>query len=246
MIEELDRRFQPILDSFMASAPIQRAMSGELTSAEYRSILKEIFHYTRENPQMQALATVYFRGNHRRLVAPFLKHAADEIGHEYLALNDFETLGGDPTNVPYENPLPATSALIAYGFYHIYNLSHLGHLGYIYFLEKLPVLSGEEIMKEMRSPDITEGSLTFLRDHSEIDIEHTKLMEQFLPVLVSDDRDFDCIEYSMKTTAYLFEAMLTQAITVANDQSHSAGWNWEELNADNLVPPLHQKEAEVA
>ncbi|MEM9496220.1 MAG: iron-containing redox enzyme family protein [Pseudomonadota bacterium] len=245
MIDELNKRFEPILAEFLASPSIKRIVDGELTVAEYREMMRQTFHYTRENPQMQALATVYFRGRHRDMVAPFYKHAAEEIGHEYLALNDFVTLGGDPTNVPYENPLPATSGLIAYGFHHIYNLSHLGHLGYIYFLERLPVVSGPILMDQLKGSSIPENAMTFLRDHAEIDIEHTALMDKYFPVLVSDERDMDCIEYAMKTTAYLFNEMLAQCIEAAANPI-DVGWNWEELNADRLTPPLKKAETKTA
>lgn len=235
MMQELRDRFRPTLDEFMRSPPMASLFSGEITVSHYRSILRQIFHHTRENPQLQALATVYFRGAQRDMVRPFFAHAASEVGHDQLALNDFATLGGDPSNVPYENPLPATSALLAYGFYQIYNLKPLGYLGYLFFLEFTPTSSGETIMEHLRAIGVPDNAMTFLRDHTEIDVGHNKMMEQYVAKMVHTEADLDCIGYAMKTTGHLYEQMLSQAIACA-EKPIDTGWNWEELEADNRRP----------
>ena len=236
MMQELRDRFQPTLDAFLHSPSMVALYSGEMTMPQYRAILRQIFHHTRENPQLQALATVYFRGRQRDMVRPFFAHAASEVGHDQLALNDFATLGGDPSNVPYENPLPATSALLAYGFYQIYNLNPLGYLGYLFFLEFTPTSSGEDMMEHLRISGIPENAMTFLRDHTEIDVGHNKMMEQYVAKMVQRDADIDAIDYAMKTTAHLYEQMLSQAMKYA-EHPMDTGWNWEELEADQQGIP---------
>ncbi len=234
-MRDLRSRFTPIHAQFLSSWPIRRMMEGELTIPEYRGMLREVFHHTRENPQLQALATVYFRGRQRDLVRPFYKHAASEIGHDQLALNDYVTLGGDAAAVPYENPLPATSALLAYGFYQIYNLNPIGYLGYLYFLEFTPTRSGASMMDALANCGVPRNAMTFLNDHTEIDVGHNKMMELYVDRLAASDADLDCIEYAMKTTAYLYEHMLTSAIRSASE-AFDRGWNWEEAHADQFVP----------
>ncbi len=236
MFYELKERFNPILDEFLASSAMASLMREEMTIEEYRSILRQIFHHTRENPQLQALATVYFRGKQREMVRPFFAHAASEIGHDQLALNDFITLGGNPMHTPYENPLPATSALLAYGFYQIYNLNPLGYLGYLFFLEFMPTSAGATLMEKLRAIGVKDNALTFIKDHAEIDIGHNKMMEKYVACLVDDESDLDCIEYSMRTTGYLYAQMLQQAREYAN-RPINFGWNWEELEADKKAPP---------
>ena len=236
MMEELKARFELALGRFRESETISRLARGELTIEEYRSVLRQIFHHTRENPQLQALATVYFRGRQRDMVRTFFSHAASEIGHDQLALNDFVTLGGDAENVPYENPLPATSALLAYGFYQIYNLNPLGYLGYLYFLEFNGTSSGDSLMTALRNIGVPDSALTFLRDHAEIDIAHNKLMEKYVARMVKTQADVDCVAYAIDTTGHLYAQMIDSA---AHDVSAKldVGWNWEELNADGKSPP---------
>lgn len=235
MINELDRRIEPILAEFMQSEPIARIVRHELTPDEYSMMMRQVFHYTRENPQMQTLATVYFRGRERDMVLPFFKHAASEVGHEQLALNDHAALGGDPSDAPYENPLPATSALLSWGFYQIYNLNPRGHLGYVYFLEKLPVQTGGMLMEHLRACGIPDNAMTFLRDHAEVDVGHVKLMEKYVTALIRDERDLDTVEYSMRAVAYYYHTMLSQAIEAAH-KPVNVGWNWQELIADGRTP----------
>ncbi|HXI87356.1 MAG TPA: iron-containing redox enzyme family protein [Parvularculaceae bacterium] len=235
MIKRLEERFQPILAGFLQSEPVKLVISGQMTVPEYRTILREVFHHTRENPQLQALATVFFRGRQRDAIKSFYAHAASEIGHDQLALNDYITLGGDATDVPYQNPLPATTALLSYGFYQIYNLNALGYLGYLFFLEFTPTSSGGVMMGHLNRIGIPEEAMTFLRDHTEIDIGHNKLMAKYAKILVASEADVDRIAYAMKTTAYLYEQMLMQAILDARNPQ-TTGWNWEELNADQVAP----------
>ncbi len=237
MQEELKKRFRPVLDSFLASPPVASVINTTITPNQYRAILRQVYHHTRENPQLQTLATVHFRGKQRDMVRAFFRHAASEIGHDQLALNDYITLGGKGEHVPYENPLPATTALLSFGFYQIYNLNPLGYLGYLYFLEAMPTQAGPGLIEQLHAVGIKDNALTFLRDHTEIDIGHVKMMEKYIDHLVRDEKEVDCIVYAMQTTAYLYSQMMAQAIEFA-DQPDVTGWNWEELDADRLTPPL--------
>lgn len=234
-IEILKSRFEPVLKEFLAAEPVQLLLTGKMTPVEYRTILREVFHHTRENPQLQALATVYFRGRQRDMVRPFLAHAASEIGHDQLALNDFATLGGDARDVPYRNPLPATSALLAYGFYQIYNLNPLGYLGYLFFLEFTPTQTGSGMMDRLEKIGVGRNAQTFLRDHTEIDQGHNRMMAKYAERLVASDAEVDCIVYSMRTTGRLYSRMMMEAVEDAR-QPQDYGWNWQELNADGQTP----------
>lgn len=235
MFNLLQDRFYPIANRFMDSPSIKSLLSGDATVEEYRSLVRQIFHHTRENPQLQALAAVYFRGRQRDMVRAFFAHASSEIGHDQMALNDFVTLGGDATNVPYENPLPATTALTAFGFYQVYNLNPLGYLGYLYFLEFIGTSSGGRIIDALIKIGVPENATTFLREHTEVDIAHNKLMEKYVKELVNNNENLDAIAYAMETTAHLYEGMIASAIKDAHDPLMT-GWNWEELNADKITP----------
>jgi len=235
MFQILHKEFRSVLDQFLQSKPIKHLAAGQLSVAQYRSYLKQVYFYVRENPQLQALATIYFRGRQREMVRSFYSHASSEIGHEQLALNDYITLGGNADNVVYKNPLPATTALTAFAFYQIYNKNPLGYLGYLFFLEFLPTRSGESIANQLMSAGIPENATTFLRDHMEIDVGHNRLMEKYADALLKTDADVDAAIYAMRTTGYLYAQMIEAAFADEHEQIDT-GWNWDELQADNKLP----------
>ncbi|MEO0399222.1 MAG: iron-containing redox enzyme family protein [Pseudomonadota bacterium] len=233
--EELQARFAPVLEEFLNSESIVRIRNSQVTAEEYRSYLKQVYYCVRENPQLQALATVYFRGGRRDVVKGFFDHAVSEVGHDQLALNDYVTLGGDPTDVPYKNPLPATTALTAFAFHQIYNQNPVGYLGYLYFLEFMPTGAGEEIKTGLLGAQIPPESMTFLQDHIEIDQAHNRLMVYYAKQLVLSEADVDAVDYAMRTTGYLYTELVERAFADAHAPVDT-GWNWEELNADGRRP----------
>ena len=234
-IDRMLEAFQPALDSFLASPAMQKVASGDVTIEEYRSFLKQVYYYVRENPQLQTLAAVYFRGRQRRMVRNVYKHALSEVGHEQLALNDYAQLGGDPSVVPYQNPLPATTALTSYAFHQTYDLNPMGSLGYLFYLEFTPTTAGEGIADNLRAIGVPENAMTWLIEHIGLDHDHNKMMERYAEVLLSTESDFEAVRYAMMTTSYLYVQMVEASIKDAH-QPVDTGWNWEELNADGLTP----------
>jgi pyrroloquinoline quinone (PQQ) biosynthesis protein C len=96
-------------------------------------------------------------------------------------------------------------------------------------------------MESLKAIGVPDSAMTFLRDHTEIDQGHNKMMAKYVDALVKSDSDLDCITYAMATTGYLYEQMLTQAIMDAREPSVRL-WNWEELNADQTTPRLLERE----
>ena len=233
--DALSEGFAPVLESFLQTPTMVRVQNGDISLDEYKCLLREIYYYTRENPQLQALASVYFRGRQRELVKPFLDHASSEVGHDQLALNDIETLGGTAGDAPYRNPLPATTALTSFAFYQIYNLNPLGYLGYLYFLEFLPTQAGDGLATGLMKGGVTENAMSFIRDHIEIDQAHNRLMMRYADVLIVDQAALDSVVYAMEMTAYLYDRFVSDAFASAAAPVDT-GWNWEELRADGLTP----------
>ncbi|MFT5151888.1 MAG: hypothetical protein ACI841_001875, partial [Planctomycetota bacterium] len=136
-VSAMATEFEAALTSFLARPSVARLVAGEATLPEYGSFMREVFHQTRENPQAQAHATAYFRGEQRNSVRGFMKHAISEIGHDELARNDLKQLGVPMSEladqIPHERPLPETVALSAYIYHQIQHVSPLCYLGFMYF-----------------------------------------------------------------------------------------------------------------
>jgi pyrroloquinoline quinone (PQQ) biosynthesis protein C len=232
-VESIHAAFAEVMRGFNASPAIQFLKDGQFTIAHYKSYLRETYHYTKEDPQLQALASVYFRGSDRHMVKLFLRHAISEVGHDLAALKDLEALGEKPQEVFSENPLPATIALTSYPFFEINYRNPIAYLGYLFFLEHMPTQHGAIYAKALMGAGVPEAAMGFLKEHMHVDVGHNKLMEKYLAHLVHNQKDADAMIYSMHVTAQLFANMLWAAVERA-EKPPSYGVCWEEV--DRLKP----------
>ena len=215
-VEELAETFNEVIASFNDCDGMRRFWNGELDQRHWASLMREIYFHTRENPQVQALATVYFRGDQREMVKPFLRHAISEVGHDQLALGDLKALGYEVEAIPSEQPLPATMAITAFPFYQITNINPIGYLGYLYFLEAMPTRFGPEYLKILESMGVPKNATCFLVDHSTIDVGHTRWMQAYIEALVRTEEELEAARYAMRVTSRLYGAMVTEAYAAAD------------------------------
>lgn len=217
-IDYIKQEWFKVFEEVSLTAPFQKIAKGEVTVEHYKAVMRQVFHHARENPQIQALATVYFKGKQRELVKGFYRHAISEIGHDQLALNDIKSLGVDVSEIPFERPLPATTALISYAFYQIQHLNPIGYLGYLFHLEFMPTRSGKAYMELFKKIGVPSEAMTFIQDHSTIDIGHNKLMEDYVEKLIQTEDDMESVIYAIKTTAKLYANMIDEAFAQVDNK----------------------------
>ena len=234
--------FDAAMAEFNQSPAIRFLLSGEFEARHYNAILRQFYHYTKENPQMQALAAVYFRGTDRQMVKPFMRHAISEVGHDHMALDDLEALGEDTRGIATENPLPTTIALTAFPFYQIQYQNPIGYLGYLYFLEHMPTIHGTSYAAALIAAGIPESGLGFLKEHMSVDMVHTRLMENYLDALVHDDSDVADIVYALQVGCQLYAQMLWGAIQHA-DKVAPYGFAGREVRRQRIVATATAGEA---
>jgi pyrroloquinoline quinone (PQQ) biosynthesis protein C len=241
-LQVLTVAFRSVQDSFLQSPGLRKLQEGRIGVEHYAAYLRQVFHHTRENPQIQALATVYFRGHQRAAIKRFFRHASSEIGHDQLALDDLKALGTETETLPFQNPLPETTALISFPFYQIHNLNPVGYLGYLYFLEFLPTASGGGLMKTLAKAGVPHGAMRFLHDHSTIDVAHNRLMETYAETLITSERELESVLYAMRVTGVLYANMVGAAFASA-EQPVDYGLSPEECVAGwPKVLPRHREE----
>jgi len=215
-LETIKAAWMQELEAFNQSAVIQRVLSGNLTVEHYKSFLREIYFHTRENPQLQAYAATWFKGDQRKYVKQFYKHASSEIGHDQLALNDINTLGGDTSDIPNQRPLPETLALVSFGFYQVQFLNPIGYLGYLFHLEFTPTAHGEVYMQALANAGVPREAMTFIADHATIDVGHNKLMEGYAEHIIHSEEDLEDVIYAVRVTARLYARMVEAALERAD------------------------------
>ena len=214
-IEKIKASWQEEMQRVDTLPWFQRLNGGELNLKHYISFLRETYFNARENPQLQAYATAYFTGTQRKLVKKFYQHAISEIGHDQLALDDMAALGVDVTNVPNERPLATTIGFTAYGFYQVQFLNVLGYLGYLFHLEFMPTQNGDRYMKRLSSLGVPTTAMTFLEEHTKVDIAHNKLMEGYVEQLVTTDEAIEEVCWAARTACILHSHMVCGALEAA-------------------------------
>jgi pyrroloquinoline quinone (PQQ) biosynthesis protein C len=235
--------FEDSIARFHASPALQALASGRITLAHYKAILREIYHYAKEDPQIQALAAVYFRGDDRDSVKMFLKHAISEIGHDRMALADLAALGEDVSEVPLTNPLPTTIALTAFPFYQAQYANPIGYLGYLYFLEHMPTAAGRSYAEGLLRAGVPESALSFLHEHTTVDVAHNKLMDEYIQRLVRTEADLDAVCYAIEVTGDLYALMLQGAIEDAERPRRRAVRHEETARIANRRPDIGANKA---
>jgi hypothetical protein len=136
-------------------------------------------------------------------------------------------LGVSVDALPFQNPLPETTALIAFPFYQIHNLNPVGYLGYLYFLEFLPTGNGGELMDALERSGVPRRAMRFLQDHSTLDVAHNRLMESYVETLITNERELASAIYAMRVTGNLYARMIEAAFLSA-EQPTDYGLSTEE------------------
>ena len=174
-----------------------RLSSGELGLAHYKGFLMETYHNAGMNPQLQAYSTMFFKKINREMTKKFYQHSISEIGHDLLAQSDLGALGVSEDFVVNSQPLPTTRAFFANTYYRIQNYGVTAYLAYLFHLEYSPVTNGPAIMQMLKGKGIPDQALSFLHEHSTVDIQHLKLMKAYLENLIPDEKQetifFDCL-----------------------------------------------------
>lgn len=187
-----------------------RLNNGELGLTHYKGFLLETYHNAGMNPQLQAYSTIFFKEINRDMVKKFYQHSISEIGHDLLAQSDLEALGVSENLVVNSQPLPTTRAFFANTYYQIQNHGVTAYLAYLFHLEFSPVTNGPAIMQMLKGKGIPDQALTFLHEHSTIDIQHLKLMKAYLENLIHDEKQeqifFSCLSDNIILHNLMLEA----------------------------------------
>lgn len=190
---------------------MKRLSSGEMDVCHYLGFLLETYHNTGYNPQLQAYASMYIENNPRHIVKKFYQHAISEIGHDLLALSDLKNLGVDEDFVKNSKPLPMTTAFFASAVWGIQRKGPMYYLGYLFHLEFSPTESGKQHVDMLLKKGIPANAVSFLQEHSEVDIGHNKLMEHYVADLVQTAHDMDIMKESLSVCVDLHTKMLKAA-----------------------------------
>jgi pyrroloquinoline quinone (PQQ) biosynthesis protein C len=205
-------------DHMKKSRAFEKIQQQTITPEEYKRILTQTFHQVKEHPQALARLTSKFRGEKRAFVKEILRHSLSEVNHDLLALEDIKSLGYDNSNIPKQEPLPCTQAILGYLNQLIDGPIPIAMLGYLFHFEFTPTVTGNNVMESLKLAGIPEVAMTFISDHATIDISHNKLMAKYVEKLIETDEELKAVALAAKTSAVLYAHMLSDAIDTKLDE----------------------------
>ena len=84
----------------------------------------------------------------------------------------------------------------------------------------MPVHCGADYMAGLAKMQIPKEAMTFLQDHSVIDVGHTQAMTSYVDNLIHDQHDLDAVIYGLRVTGELYCNFATGAFKSADSGSH--------------------------
>ena len=190
-----DQEWQRLLER---SPFVKGVMSDRMDRRLFGIYLVETYHYVIHNPKHQALVGTRAEPLHPNYRKFCFEHAAEETGHELMALHDLCSLGGlREGEFTLSEPLFETELLNAY----LYRISVSGNplrrLGYSFWAEDAYHYIGELIARTRRALDLSDAQMTFLIAHANIDAQHSKDVARMLETFCASDQDWHDVETVM-------------------------------------------------
>ena len=197
-------------------------MSGEIDKEFCAMYLVETYHYTKHNSRNQALVGVRANGISDRYRSFCFSHAAEETGHENMALHDMlAALEIRKADAVLPEPLPATDVLIGYLYWISATGNPLQRLGYSFWAESCYEFINPFINLVRDKLQLKDSQMTFFKAHSDIDAEHSKEVDDMLLTCCGSEKDWADVTRVMKTSLELSLAMVDAVVDAYAD--HKSG-----------------------
>lgn len=186
--------------------------SGAFDRRFYGIYLLETYHYVAHNPRHQALVGTRVEDKVFRYVKFCYEHAAEETGHEMMAMHDLVSLGLDKESVEVASPHSSTEVFIAY----LYRVSSHGNplrrLGYSFWAEDSYQYIGALLDKVRGTLDLAPLNMTFLVSHATIDEKHAQEIDEMLVEFCKTEEDWYDVEEVMQTSLKLQSDILDNVV----------------------------------
>ena len=180
----------------------------------YSAWLAQACYYIRHSTRLLALAGANISLEDNSMHYRFMKHCAEEKGHENLPVMDMKSIGRDIAAFP---EFANTQAFYQTQYYWIEHVHPFAFFGYILFLESLACEYGDKLaakIEKIHGPN----SVQFLKIHADADIEHVRDAVARVSKLSQEQQKM--ILENLKLTASLYNQICREALamTVYSEQ----------------------------
>jgi hypothetical protein len=183
------------------SRPLAKAIESILMTGDrrlYAMWLCQVAHLTRHTSIHQALVGTRMTEISLSYMKFCFEHAAEEVGHEMMAVNDLRRIGISARTVDdLPPPLSVTKRLTEY-LYHAATEAHPAtRLGFSYWAEKCYPFINSLAANTKKSLGLSDKHMSFFVSHSEIDEKHAQDIERIVRVVCQTPEDWAAVENGM-------------------------------------------------
>jgi len=196
LLRPLDEALDRAIARLEASRFLTELREGKNVRVLYEAYVKEAYHFVRLTSSFTPLGARRMPNEKREVRQWLLHHSAHEMGHEDMALADLVLLGHAERSITESRPLPGTLAWRDFFYFQVTERPPFAALGVLFFLEGMAArLAPVVVSKVIPSlPPEAKSAISFVRDHGDLDLEHSAELRDLLerhvspedvPVLVS-------------------------------------------------------------
>jgi len=202
-----------------SSSFVRLIESSEFDQRLFALYMVETYHYTLHNARNQAVVGVRAFNISPQYLNFCFDHAAEEAGHELMAIHDLRKMGYDVDIAKLPRPLPATEHLIAYLYWMSATGNPLQRLGYSFWAETSYGYINPIIQKIKSQLKLADSQMTFFIAHSAIDAKHAEEVERMVATQAKTESDYADIEHGLVQSLRLTGRMLEEVATYYKEVS---------------------------
>lgn len=169
---------------------IQSMMHHGLPLAEYRALLRDLYHIVWHFCPVMAVAASRCSDHFQQVRDELRERIEEERGHELWVLEDIEAIGGDVAAVKAKPPSAPVQGMIAFNYYGAERAHPCSVLGMLYMLEVVASVYGGKVAESIASAlgrDVEAGGFRFLSSHASMDVQHMAKLNRLLKTITDPD-----------------------------------------------------------
>lgn len=216
-IEALDDHLKALWKELLMAPEVAGFLTGPAIRdrRSYALHLTQVYHYTIHTPLNQARVALRdgLSPKYRRFC---LDHAAEEVGHERMALHDLRAMGID--TAPEDFPLlPATEQKIAYLYWISEHAHPASRLGYSFWAEDSYGAGGPYLQAMKAAMGLSDHQTTFFTSHAAIDTKHVLDVRKALTAACTTDEAWTAVHRAMEQSIRLTFQLLKDEVALLED-----------------------------
>jgi hypothetical protein len=126
-----------VTERLMSTKIVQALMRGEMSLAQYRAYMEDVYCYALHSSQVIGLAACRLALSHPPLSHYLFRHAAEELGHDKWAAADLKDLGLSDAEIATLMPSSPCLRMIALEYFYAAQANPVGLFGWMFVLESL-------------------------------------------------------------------------------------------------------------